>query len=801
MNKHTILLLVLLVPLNPVAAELKLEQEYVAGFPTDGLGRFIPYRVGHEGQHRLAVVNGGYLLGLQWSPRDNTYEQRFFVQGEFGDILVMADIDGDHVDEIVTLDSFDDVITVHDPVTGARRDPFPIDDIRGGTAQDLDGVPGNELLVLSYEGVSAYKGGELSWHWAAPGSDFQFPAAGRGSTTQDVVLKDSNQLIFLDAQTGTERRRLSRRCTRLALGQMDADDHAEIACYSSDERTIHAIDATTGEVQWSRHEWLPFFSIVSLAMVDADGDGRQDVAVGTDNFAGLEGIVEVLQSATGEPFHDPRPIAWGAVVAAVSLDCEDAIVVAEGVGTSDPDKLHLLDPMTLASRGVYVSDEDGIAAMAVADLDADSRNELIVYHDAKVTTLGIQPFSRNVVPKEGSSCCGFTGMATVQLDGDSAREYVLAGVSHGYTGSISAFDGVTHERMWMVETGYQEIPRTVQIADLNGDGENDIVTAVIAYAGGAQGQFVYAFRGSTGARLWRSLNIPGLNGRVLVGDVDADGAPDVLALSRQFGLVRLKANGTVGSFDEFPDGQAFALLNADADPQLEIVVAADGLLFILDEGKRVETPLDRDWTAAQIKIADVDGDGTAEILLARFTSSAMRLEVRAIAGLALLWTSEPFPARIGYHPAEVIEVADVDNDGRTEVLFRSSLSVRIFAVGDPPADTVAPRFETGAALTSQVHVANACCANVHLQWDAAGIDASPPLLYQIHRAGPPPGDTEVLIGSTYRNEFIDATAGAATRYRYTVRVIDGAGNAAAERLSAEVSIRAAATCRRRAIRK
>jgi hypothetical protein len=158
--------------------------------------------------------------------------------------------------------------------------------------------------------------------------------------------------------------------------------------------------------------------------------------------------------------------------------------------------------------------------------------------------------------------------------------------------------------------------------------------------------------------------------------------------------------------------------------------------------------------------------------------------VRSIETLAPLWTSEEFRKLINFQQAEQIAVADVDYDGIAEVLFLSSLTVRVFKPELAATGTNPPRFASSAALNANVRV-RSCCAAVYLHWDHAQPGTAPPLEYRVYRAGTA-GEPEVLLATTSRNEFVDFHPGVATGYRYSVAVVDAAGHAAPERLTTEV---------------
>lgn len=781
---------------SPLAAELRLKQEAVLGFPVDWIENVLRHDVPGEAHSRLVVTQASYLMGLEWSPRRNAYEQSFFVQYErdypFNPRAAVADADGDADDDLVVFD--DDagrVALVYDAMNGALLKKLTI---AGGAksvaAQDLDGAPGDELIVVD-DGVSAYRGGVRLWHAAVP-SAIDVAAGGEESAGRDIVVRTAEELVVLEPATGAVRRRLPVHCETVAVGQSDPDTSLEIACTSI--RTVTLLDSTTGAVQWSR-PYNSFNMIPFVTMIDAGGDGRQDVAVRVGDY--LDQAVVVLDAATGEPLAGPKKFSWNGRLVAVRDGCGSALVVMEGERTSFPDVLHLLDPETLAEKTAMEVDTYGGLAVAVADLDLDGRNELLVHHGSKITTVRVKPFTTVAEVKRLGGCCSLHGMATAQLDRDAPLEYAVSG------GWISAYDGATHAQLWTTVTDDGETARSVAMGDLNGDGLADVVTGTTTVHSGAKGTFVYAYDGASGQRLWRSVNIPGLTGDVAV--VAGDGGPEVLALSRSVGIVHLSPTGTARAFDEFTGGNVFVPLNADTDAAPEILVATDDALFILDQGQRVKEVKFSTTTPdiTLMRVADVDDDGAMEILLARRqVYDRVLLEIRSAATLATLWTSEDFPLVINFGQQEDIAVADVDDDGKTEVIFLSSLTVRVFSVGEPLADTTAPQFASGAALQTSVQLDGSCCAEVQLRWDAVRGEASAPVAYRIYRRGPSASDAEELIARTTRTEYADGTAAGAARYRYSVAAVDASGNVSAERIAADVVLRdRVSNCRRRAVRR
>ena len=336
-----------------------------------------------------------------------------------------------------------------------------------------------------------------------------------------------------------------------------------------------------------------------------------------------------------------------------------------------------------------------------------------------------------------------------------------------------------------------EIMRTVVIADVDGDGTDDVLTASVAADSGAKGQFVYAYRGRDGNALWRSTNIPRSTGRVRVADVEGKGTPQVLALSATIGIVHLNlANGTVSGFDEFKDGTAFATYKRPGDSRARTVIAAGERLFVLDGGQVITEVHGAEFSGTtEIEIADIDGDGVPEVLLAEHNSStfvtSVRLQVRSLDTLALLWTSEDFPIPVNFEQVEQIAVGDVENSGVPEVVFLSPLTARVFKVDGVVNGAISPRFDS-LRLNTKLSM-HSCCATVLLDWDHARPGNSPPMQYRVYRSRTGGGD-EVLLGTTSRNEFADLSTGAGAGYHYSVEVVDGAGQAAPQRLTAEVNV-------------
>lgn len=794
--------LVAVVTVGSAHAELRLQQKVVIGFPVDGVMEIAQIDPNGPGPHRLAVLQGSYLLGLQWSPQRNAYIQTFFVQLSFSlpgspsnfgaSHMIFADVNHDSRNDIVVFASYPaDGVAAYDSVTGVLLKTFTlrdrIDTSLSAIAQNIDGVPGDEMIVGD-SGVSAYEGDTLLWHSSLKAG--VIPASPAALARGEVFVRTDTEVIVLDARSGEERRRLPIACFAAAMGQ-SFDGSSVVACGSASG--VQLFDGTTGAIRWTYLADYRY-SLRMVAMFDVDGDGAEDVIVRSEPDSYKESL-QVLNGRNGTLRGTPKLLELSGPVIGIKDGCESPqLAIIEGGGSTLADRLSLLDASTLGTKSVYSFDSYGTSGCAFADFDGDGRKELGVAHDGKMSVIGIEPaVAGNTASVGEGPWSGFRGMAAAQLDHAVPSEFVLASTCGGYVGCIEAWGGASHSPLWTSPLDDGEIPRCTVIADVDGDGAPDVLTGSVEAHSGAKGTFVYAFQGRDGKRLWTSINIPRSTGRVRVADVEGKGEPQVLALSSTIGIVRLnRSKGTVSGFNEFSYGAAFATYQRNGDSKAKIVVAAADRLFILDDGQ-VKTELRGADVAGitEIEVADIDGDGVPEILVAQHRPASpffnsIRLQVRAIDTLALLWSSEDFPLLLNFSQVEQISVDDVDNDGIPEVIFLSSLTARIFKTNAVPQVAAPAQFESSAVL-SATGVVRLCCASVSLRWDHARPGTSPPLAYRIYRQDIKSGHDN-LIGTTSRNEFVDFSLATGARYRYSVEVTDAAGHPSAQRLTAEVDV-------------
>jgi len=232
-----------------------------------------------------------------------------------------------------------------------------------------------------------------------------------------------------------------------------------------------------------------------------------------------------------------------------------------------------------------------------------------------------------------------SSIQAVSLTGTGLPDLVIANFS---SGSVSVFmHGATpgtYESAVDVATGGQ--PNQVVASDLNGDGKPDLVLADMSSSGNAivlladaahPGKFLSPTKLSTG------LTTPS----VAVGDLNGDGAPDIVAAT----FDSSGNNGAVMIFYQNPNQrgtfQAPVSLPAGAQPQ-------------------------------SVKIADVNGDGLPDIIVANFGPGN---DGQGSAGVSVLLQDSSHPgsflAPVTYAtPGSSIDlsVADVDGDQKPDIV-------------------------------------------------------------------------------------------------------------------------------------
>jgi hypothetical protein len=338
-------------------------------------------------------------------------------------------------------------------------------------------------------------------------------------------------------------------------------------------------------------------------------------------------------------------------------------------------------------------------AVAIADLDGDGTNEVLVYAgyaSAPENTGEFHVLHPNVED----------GYLATTVSRDLTTHYVYRpslGVARGPGGTrvavagndtelhVISYDGAALQVRTTVTTRMNEYLTTL---DIDGDGVDEVFTQSWSDSGAL---YAFAPDGSLQLRQLVTTQAAGYND-LAAGDLTGDGRPDVAVMSGQYYLspnltvlpgnaaggvdaprtYRVESNENtsgIGVGDITGDGRADVVLSRGRNSPTTLwqyIQTETGELVPGPSVPAYDIPAD-------IAIADIDGDGSNEALVLH--DAWARLSVYRSDAQGLIPDAEPIAMPYGYYDAHALAVGDVTNDGCADAVVGAGNGGVQFLVG------------------------------------------------------------------------------------------------------------------------
>ena len=466
----------------------------------------------------------------------------------------------------------------------------------------------------------------------------------------------------------------------VAVGDVDDDGEKDVVITmdSGDNKTRMYKNMSGGWVETNISS--PSGNTYSMAVGDANSDGKNEVIVGTSN------TFSVFENISGNWSRVLYKIlnAWPLSLSVGDADNNGQNDVVVGLASPIPGN-HEVQMYTNTS-GTWVGTDimyqfSDVQGNAIGDANNDGKNEVVIAMRATDNETRMYSYSPTC-PQGIMNSTSSTTETTIQNPSEDVYSVATGDANNDGSNEIviGMYDTTNELRMYQnktggwTETNIQDLPDnvySVAIGDANNDGGNDVVIGIRDSTKG-----VRMYENKSGA--WVETNISTVDGSVTgmyvaIGDVNNDGRDEVVVgMNSGNNETRMYENKSGGwietNISDVGSNMVYAVAMGDAnnDGKNEVVIG-DSYTIRMYENKTggwVETNISSLSTYARsIAIGDANNDGGNDVVIG--VSSVFTYELRMYENKTGKWVE----TNISETPYGIYSVAigDANNNGLNDI--------------------------------------------------------------------------------------------------------------------------------------
>lgn len=631
--------------------------------------------------------------------------------GELPVAAAVADFNGDGLSDIVSANRNDKNVSVllgKGDGTFAAANTFAVGDGAADVASaDLNGDGQADLVVSDGD---PYVSGAMSISIALGNGDgtFRTPAAIKiGNNPMGIAIGDLNHdgipdvaiamhgalmgssgalAVLIGKGDGSFAPPVSypinHNGERLVLADLNGDGNLDVAMavqHNSSPKNGLAIFLGNGDGTFQAGKTSVSGDAYDVAAADLNGDGKLDLAL-------VESESTFILIGNGDGTFQPAvsytPGASSVEIADINHDGVPDLVLGGNVTT-----LFGHGDGTFGAPTIYATGET-FARLGYFNRD----NNLDVVTKAAYSAIGVTLGNRNGTFRAGLSYfAGFSAgpLAAADFNGDGNLDMVVGAANNNFSTDLVLYLGEGHGGFQPGTFFGSVTAETVFAGDFNGDGRQDVLTTYFSdsgihlYLGNGDGTFGPAI--TTFVANFTDLTLA-------AGDLNGDGLPDALVTRYPANLATAFLSNGDGTFRDAgdyatgtePTSPIIADFNGDGISDFAVANASSGTVGIYlgnGDGTFKKPKTTSASGASYLGAADLNGDGETDLVV-----GGSSLQIFAGNGDGTFQAPQTLSSNSG-----PIQIADVDGDGKLDVVFDEDLVGLMYLRGDGRGNFRAPQ--------------------------------------------------------------------------------------------------------------